>query len=235
MLSPKPTSFFQPNPRTGPDTGIVLPYCWAGSVRKRLLNSHECQCFTMRPAGCRQPKQIKSPTATIATPFTGGRAAAGRGWRDNPPCRIRIICDISPAPLALFHPSSTAWRHHWIQRSVILRAVVNSHPLKKTKKNNNNNSKVQLPILITPRETEQSFSRRSVRTSELMLGLCSDPKQLTAFLHQQGLVLRWNAAWLTVRLVCLLVPDWIVYCLQATAKERVRNCDDTAAVCEGLD
>lgn len=58
--------------------------------------------LSLRPAGYRLPKQVKSLTARvcaaarwhvcpgnvqIATPFTGGRA--GGGWRDEPRCGIR--------------------------------------------------------------------------------------------------------------------------------------------------
>lgn len=133
-------------------TCVVLPYCCAGSVRNSLSGSHErmCQRVSLRPAGYRQPKQIKSPTARVCvcvcvlwvcSCVTVRRlhVCAGKcwdshsfdrrqGWRRlrrkrRPAVRNPQSSVMLPSPRSL--PFLT--RHLWTRRSAIIHASVRRH------------------------------------------------------------------------------------------------------------
>lgn len=71
------------------------------------------------------------------------------------------------------------------------------------------------------------FSRRSILSAELLRGLCADPKQLAAFLHQQGLGAAVKSCMTHCSISLPACPRLhIVVSAGCCRGENVRSCED---------
>lgn len=198
---------------------VVLPYSWAGSVRKSRLNSHvptgASVCVlqvTVSQNKVPEPVRVCACACLRVCVRVSARVIM---WvslcvivRDS-----RLCCDSHS-----LH-GRRCWRREWLttdaeqkpQSSEMLLWFCSLLYL------------IQIRSLVSPKAAKQSKKE----------GVCSgtssphrDREQLPVCLHQQGLVLRWNAAWLTVRLVCLVTVNYCGYFQKAEQWRLAGGADD---------